>query len=161
MGNCFLFFVVVSSLNHHPYFSHLRRCWLINMADKQMLQEPLTLEDPVKPQNNVGRNSFQIYEVKQAFEEAYLALHSLTDENCAAEADEGTECGDGTAAPQFRMLNLLLEKINDKPWLKGAVIRKSAEIDELREKLQSQDAAKKAAKKREARSERPPAYQQH
>merc|ERR1711871_1548177 len=119
--------------------------------------EPLTLEDPAKPQNNVGRNSFQIYEVKQAFEEAYLALHSLSDEDCAVEADERPE-GGGDSAPQFRMLNLLLEKINEKPWLKGAVIRKSEEIDGLREKLQSQDAAKKAAKKREARSERPLAY---
>jgi DNA polymerase sigma len=147
----------------------VRRCWLINMADKQMLQEPLTLEDPVKPQNNVGRNSFQIYEVKQAFEEAYTALHStVTDDDCATPevTDNGTRVEGGGkpgtgAPPRFRMLNLLLEKINDKPWLKGAVICKSLEIDELREKLQGQEAAKKAAKKQQARSERPPSYQQH
>jgi hypothetical protein len=40
------------------------KCWF----------DPLYIEDPLRPQNNVGRNCFRINQIQQAFAQAYTEL---------------------------------------------------------------------------------------
>lgn len=40
------------------------KCWF----------DPLYIEDPLRPQNNVGRNCFRISQIQQAFAQAYTEL---------------------------------------------------------------------------------------
>jgi hypothetical protein len=40
------------------------KCWF----------DPLYVEDPLRPQNNVGRNCFRISQIQQAFAQAYTEL---------------------------------------------------------------------------------------
>lgn len=47
-----------------PWAGGEDKCWF----------DPLYIEDPLRPQNNVGRNCFRISQIQQAFAQAYTEL---------------------------------------------------------------------------------------
>jgi len=59
-------------------FAPLHRQFSIQNTKKQQFQsgkfDPIWVEDPLNPGNNVGRNAFRIFQVQRAFSDAHRAL---------------------------------------------------------------------------------------
>ena len=59
-------------------FAPLHRQFSIQNTKKQQFQsgkfDPMWVEDPLNPGNNVGRNAFRIFQVQRAFSDAHRAL---------------------------------------------------------------------------------------
>ena len=68
--------------------------------------DPLYIEDPLRPSNNVGRNCFRIYAIQQEFSKA----HQLT-MLCLADGRGGGAMGGGGRGG-YAILGQLLQEIN-------------------------------------------------
>lgn len=80
-----------------------------NMTQKQQFQsgkfDPIWVEDPLNPGNNVGRNAFRIFQVQRAFSDAHRALvASLEWDNSMHEFGNG-----GDMALSYPLLKCLLQ----------------------------------------------------
>ena len=80
-----------------------------NMSQKQQFQsgkfDPIWVEDPLNPGNNVGRNAFRIFQVQRAFSDAHRALvASLEWDNSMHEFGN-----DGDMATSYPLLKCLLQ----------------------------------------------------
>jgi hypothetical protein len=80
-----------------------------NMTQKQQFQsgkfDPIWVEDPLNPGNNVGRNAFRIFQVQRAFSDAHRALvASLEWDNSMHEFGYG-----GDMATSYPLLKCLLQ----------------------------------------------------
>ncbi len=79
------------------------------MSQKQQFQsgkfDPIWVEDPLNPGNNVGRNAFRVFQVQRAFSDAHRALvASLEWDNSMYEFGN-----DGDMATSYPLLKCLLQ----------------------------------------------------
>jgi hypothetical protein len=64
--------------NAHRFTPLHRNFSILNSTQPQQFQsgkfDPMWVEDPLNPGNNVGRNAFRIFQVQRAFSDAHRAL---------------------------------------------------------------------------------------
>lgn len=96
-----------NSFGSKPHrYQHLHRQFSFqstqqNMSQKQQFTakfDPMWVEDPLNPGNNVGRNAFRIFQVQRAFSDAHRALVA------SLEWDINSEFGDDGEYPLLKCL---------------------------------------------------------